>query len=131
MVTQTDTPATAIPDDVDPECRLLCEAMNLVAGIRTIESCCGHGERPYQVYFTANSLDSLPTLLYWFAGCHCGYYGWNVFAKTDCAMSPVMFRVEGPVGETAYSQAVEIALLITEWERGAPPERDLRRTIHD
>jgi len=51
------------PADLDPECRLLCEAMNAVPGIRTVESCSGHGDTPFRVYFLADSLDALPELL--------------------------------------------------------------------
>lgn len=100
------------PVDMDPECVLLCTAMNTMPGIRTVESCCGHGreDEPYRIWFEAADLASLPPLLYWFMGCHCGFYGWRVMAKTDCAASPVYFMVEGPVG--AFSEADEIAALI-------------------
>lgn len=97
---------------MDPECIPLCDAMNMVPGIGTIESCCGHNERPFHIWFMADDLKSLPPLLYWFDGCHCGFYGWRVTVETDCAMNPAVFMVEGPVG--AYNEADEIARLITE-----------------
>jgi len=109
--------------DMDPECIELCKAMNLVPGIETSESCCGHGHWPYRIWFWADDLECLPNLLYWFDGCHCGSYDWNVIVRTDCGKSPVTFRVEGPKGEEAHVQSVEIAALITEdmenlqWER--------------
>lgn len=97
---------------MDKECVILCEAINKIKGIRTVESCCGHGETPYHIWFTAERLDCLPNLLYWFAGCHCGYSGWAIKATTDCAKSPVIFCIEGPEGEIAYEQSKEIAKFI-------------------
>ena len=100
------------PDGVDKECVDLCMALNYLPGISTIESCCGHGERPYHIWFTTKYLRSLPRLLYWFARCHCGFYGWKIIVRTDCAMSPVTFMIEGPTG--AYEESYHIAKLIKE-----------------
>jgi len=100
------------PEDIDPECVPLCAAMNRVPGIQTIESCCGHGKDPFRVWFVATSLDRLPDLLYWFDGCHSGFYDWKVTVATDCAKSPVHFKVEGPAG--AFSEADSIAALIAD-----------------
>lgn len=97
--------------NMDPECVALCDAMNLIPGIRTYESCCGHGQSPFWIWFDVKSLDHLPNLLYWFDPCHCGFHGWRVIVGTDCAKSPVHFYVEGPVG--AFKEANEIARLIT------------------
>jgi hypothetical protein len=47
-----------LPADLDPECRELCEALNLLPGITTTSSCCGHGREPYRVFFAADSLDA-------------------------------------------------------------------------
>jgi len=106
-----------IPRDLDGPCRTLFLALNRYPGIRTGCSCCGHGKTPFQIWFSAESLDDLPPVLYWFDGCHCGFYGWRVIAQTDCGMSPVAFLVEGPTqGETndadAFAQADEIAGLM-------------------
>ena len=97
---------------MDQECIELCNAMNLMPGIATVESCCGHGDHPYHIWFWAEDIGCLPDLLYWFDSCHCGYQGWCVKVKTDCAKRPATFYVEGPVGEEAYTQALEIARLI-------------------
>lgn len=40
-------------DRMDPECIELCDALNGLPGIRTIESCCGHGKEPFRVFFIA------------------------------------------------------------------------------
>ena len=98
---------------LDIECEPLCHALSIMPGIRTVESCCGHGERPYHIWFEVQDLDNLPAALYYFDGCHCGFYGWRVIATTDCAMSPVKFMVEGPVG--AYAESYVIAKLIAKW----------------
>jgi hypothetical protein len=98
--------------NMDAECVALCDAMNSVPGITTTDSCCGHGEQEYRVFFAADSLESLPPLIYWFDGCHCGHCGWRVIARTDCGCSPVYFYAEGPVGTEAYKQAEDIARLI-------------------
>jgi hypothetical protein len=86
--------------------------MNNIPGIYTVESCCGHDATKYHIWFRAKRLKYLPRLLYYFDGCHCGYYGWRIIAKTDCGMSPVFFLVEGPIGEEAYKQANHIAELL-------------------
>ncbi len=103
---------------MDVECVALCDALNGVPGVRTISSCCGHGREPYRIWVTVESLEALPPMLYWFDGCHCGHYGWRVLARTDCAMGPAVFRIEGPIG--AYAQAGEIAELIN--DAGDPSE---------
>jgi hypothetical protein len=94
---------------MDTECLQLCDAMNLVPGIETVLSCCGHGEHPYRIWFVAESIDALSELLMWFHHLNCGYDGWNVIAEPDCFGCSVLFMVQGPIGEEAYKQADEIA----------------------
>ena len=99
---------------IDIECVALCEVMNKFPGIETNNSCCGHGEKPFRIYFHVSDLKDLPSLLYWFDGCHT-FYGWKVSVHTDCGMSPVYFVVEGPIGEMAYVQANRIAAKMQTW----------------
>jgi len=99
-------------EGMDKECVQLCLSMNVVPGIQTIESCCGHGKTPYRIWFVADDLESLPRLLYYFDPCHSGCPGWSVSVKTDCVMSPVTFKVEGPTGELAHANSLHIAHLI-------------------
>lgn len=98
---------TAPDRAMDPECVLLCRALNALPGITTIESCCGHGRKPFWIWFTVASLEDLPTALYYFDPRHGGCYGWHVSAITDCARSPVRFVVEGP--RRMYHEADAIA----------------------
>jgi len=53
---------------IDKECIALCDALNDLLGVRTTESCCGHGDRLFHVWFEVDSLDALPPLLYFFDG---------------------------------------------------------------
>lgn len=39
------------PNDMDPECIPICNALNAIPGIRTTESCYGHGREPFRVFF--------------------------------------------------------------------------------
>jgi hypothetical protein len=100
------------PADLDPECYDLCVALNKIPSIRTTESCCGHGEHAYVIFFQSRTMKSLIPLLYWIDGCHSGRYGWQVIVSTDCGCSGPFFRLEGPKGEQAYDDAKHIAGLI-------------------
>ncbi len=119
--------------DIDKECVALCDAINLYApAIRTVESCCGHGEKEYSIWMHVEpeGLPKLPELLYWFDDCHSGRIGWRCEVYTDCGMSPVVFNIEGPTGEQAYDDAEHIAGLISEGfgvERNDPPTEGAER----
>jgi len=39
------------PNDLDPEVLDLSVALNALPGIETYESCCGHGQLPYRIWF--------------------------------------------------------------------------------
>lgn len=94
---------------MDAECISICDAINSIPGLCTAESCCGHGEWPFKVYFMCESLEHLPVLLYYCNPCHVGFRWW-CRVKTDCAMSPVVFVLESEaVGEVAYREAGVIA----------------------
>ena len=54
---------------IDPECASLCRAINGIAGLTTIESCCGHGKSEFHIWFKViGKLGTLPHLLYWLDG---------------------------------------------------------------
>ena len=97
--------------DVDQECIALCEAINGIKGLRTVESCCGHGEKPFRIWFMVTLLENLPKLLYFIDPCHVELSGqWTCAVTTDCAMSSVTFCLESPgVGQVAYEEALKIA----------------------
>jgi hypothetical protein len=106
--------AWKVPEGIDAECVEICQALNQSQGVRTVESCCGHGEQPFRIWFKVTRLSDLPYVLWHFDRCHCGFYGWRVIAKTDCGMSPVSFMIEGPIGQQAYEEASKIAAIIRE-----------------
>ena len=54
--------------NIDTECLPLCNVLNKFKGIDTFESCCGHDEHPFRIWFTAANLEALPPLLYFFDG---------------------------------------------------------------
>jgi hypothetical protein len=103
-------------NDMDKECIALCDAINTIPGIKTVCSCCGHGQGKYRIWFTVDNHQNLPHLLYWFNGCHSGHYTWRTLVQTDCGKSEPTYYVEGPKGKEAYEQAKEIAQLILEDE---------------
>lgn len=47
---------------MDPECILLCDALNSLPGVETFESCCGHSLEPYRIYFKVSDLRGLRIL---------------------------------------------------------------------
>lgn len=100
--------------EMDKEVIPLMRAMNKINGIRTVESCCGHGKDPFRIYFRFNGNqqdieNNLPILLYYIDSCHVGF-DWDCKVRTDCAMSPPTFYIESrSVGKQAYKEAKIIA----------------------
>ena len=110
-----------LSEDMDPECLKLCQAINKISGLITVESCCGHDQRPFQIYFKVWDLTQLPHLLYWADSCHnTGFSGWRVTVYTDCGKGFPTFILEGPSGQEGYSQADKIAELLS-------ADKDLRK----
>ena len=104
---------------MDLECIGLCNAINEIQGLRTFESCCGHGAEPYRIWFWAKDIESLAPLLYYIDIWHTSFDGWSVKTNTDCSMKRPTFYIEGPVG--AYEEAEQIAksiLAFLETEEG-------------
>ena len=94
---------------IDPQVVALCDAMNSLPGITTVESCCGHGRDTFHVWFKARTFKDLARLSYKVDGCHSGVYGWHIKVWTDCA-SQLSFLLESQAkGSTAFLQADELA----------------------
>lgn len=100
---------------IDEECLNLCHALNALPGIKTIESCSGHGRAGFAIYFVADNLDAVVPVAYFADGCHSGYYGWKVIAHTDCSMDRLKFTFAGPIGFFTWAEADKIAGKILEW----------------
>lgn len=101
-----------LPNDVDPECEALCAALNQYPGVRTTESCCGHGEDPFGVWFILDHPVVLPAVVHWFGHRACGVWGWSVEVQAHSVMGPLIFRIRGPVGD--YAGANMIAQILKE-----------------
>ena len=94
---------------VDKEIVKLVEAMNKFPGIRTIETCAGHGNKAPAIWFQPDSIEDLPALLYWFDRCHSGCH-WPVHIYTDCSADHVTWMVKAMIkGDEAYQEADKIA----------------------
>lgn len=100
-----------LPDDVDPECRPLCEAMNRIPGIETFESCCGHGCKNFNIYFVADSLAALHALA---RIMHDRATRWHIIARHASGSAGLYFTLYGPVG--AFDEANKIAVNIDAME---------------
>ena len=99
-------------EELDYEVKSLVEALNMYEGIETISSCCGHDERPFRIWFSAEQIEHLAPVVYVFDSCHCGFRDWFVEVITDCSMNRAIFMIEGPIG--AYAQADKIAQYLRE-----------------
>ena len=110
-------------DRVDLEARSLVKALNALPGITTKESCCGHGKRPFCIWFDVDEMHSPGFMC--LARCTCPrYYGyrrgtWEVkLYHSD--VNPVTFVLEGPKGPVAYDMAERLAANIMEHVEGNP-----------
>lgn len=52
-----------MPRKLDVEVMKLCGAINKCAGLRTYSSCAGHGAKPFEVWFKADSVTAMFPLL--------------------------------------------------------------------
>ena len=105
-----DSPVSNYPEDMDKECIPLCDALNQIWRVDTTESCCGHGEHPFRIFFRTTSFKSLALVCYVADSCHSGAVGWKVEAITDCGMAKNRFVLEGPTGD--YEGAAKIVKAI-------------------
>lgn len=44
---------------MDAECVDLCNAINSMKGLETVESCCGHNDQPYRIFFKCHDIPAL------------------------------------------------------------------------
>lgn len=76
---------------MDPECIALCDALNALPGIRTFESCCGHGQYEFRVWFFAEEVKNLLPIEQ-----SVSRWEWTIQAThVDCP-TRVAFVLEGP-----------------------------------
>ena len=51
-----------LPASIDCECVSICNTLNRLPDVETFESCCGHGEHPFWVWFKCSNIDTLSRL---------------------------------------------------------------------
>jgi hypothetical protein len=70
---------------IDIECRSLVSAINFLPGIKTIESCCGHGNTPFHIWFEVTDYNArgLITLA------RCTSPRYNSYAKNEFRLDPL------------------------------------------
>lgn len=85
---------------MDDECINLCAALNKLPGIETYESCSGHGEAPFRIWFNVNDFDNRSLLLL-SRLMSCNYYlfnlqGWSIKLDHKDINPQMSFLLEGP-----------------------------------
>ncbi len=100
---------------IDNECLRLCEALNKLPGIETYSSCCGHGRETFYVAFHATSVDSLRLLSTVLGKMAIGVLSaWRIALVPPKYPDRCLFILEGPRGQPAYTDAIELTKLIRE-----------------
>lgn len=61
-MTTFETPKIQMPSDIDEQCVELCNTLNKLPFVETRESCAGHGEHPYWVFFRCHDAGVLSRL---------------------------------------------------------------------
>ncbi len=84
------------PDSMDTECIPICDALNALPGIKTHESCCGHGVHPHRIFFCAETIPSLRPILV-----AARSSAWHVEANWANGGDAIYFMLEGPIGPAA------------------------------
>ena len=81
---------------MDAECVDLCDAINSMTGLETVESCCGHNHQPYRIFFKCYELSALRFLQscidnrYWEYGSE-----WMITSHiSDTGPEPLYFLLE-------------------------------------
>lgn len=59
--TLCETPV-ALPSDMDEQCVGLCNTLNVLPGVATFESCCGHNKYPFRVWFRCTNINTISRL---------------------------------------------------------------------
>ncbi len=81
------------PSDIDKECVPLCNALNALPSITTFESCCGHGDHPYRIFFKTATIWGLGPILRSLSST-----AWRVEACWANGNNSIYFMLEGPIG---------------------------------
>jgi len=98
---------------MDEECIPLCDAINDIPGLKTIESCCGHGKSPFRIYTEGKSVHHRNFLILMRAldRRYGGPWEWQIqLIMNDMTEDPmhVLISSGSSVGEAAYRQSLQI-----------------------
>lgn len=100
------------PKDIDKQCIPLCDALNFIPSIRTLESCCGHGKDSFKIWFTIKKIKYLTVIGRVFDRRYGGIEGWVCeVSNTDISdLCPTFFINSGNIiGNKTYSDSKKIA----------------------
>lgn len=90
-------------DGMDPECIALCDALNSLPGIRTYESCCGHGRREFMVFLWAKEVENLGPILRAMSDSLL----WRIVPYWSNGGEFVGFRLDGPKDPSAGAELTQ------------------------
>jgi hypothetical protein len=104
---------------VDKECQELVAAIDAVPGIKTRESCCEHGQAHFWIWFQIDSGEYFTRLLRCIDG-NKHHHKWRVVVKAG--KDRPHYHLEGPRGEPAYEEALELAAIVRSEFSDVPAE---------
>jgi len=104
------------------------EALNRLPGIRTNESCCGHGTGPFRVFFLARDLGALKHVALALRAGFTGVLGWHVVVASGADNNAPYFYVEGPPGD--YAGAANVTESVA-WKANATEQLQSGRLAYD
>lgn len=84
---------------MDPECIPICDALNALPGVKTSESCCGHGKQPFRVFFNCQSFDTLKRVARAIESS-----SWKIEALYHNGSDALGFLLEGAIGHPEYTE---------------------------
>ena len=105
---------------MDKECILLCDVINSIPGLKTIESCCGHNENSFNIWFyirDEQKVHNLNLIGRVFDQRYGGISGWScTLVNGDIPNHAITFLISSGsiVGELAYEQSLQIANKVIE-----------------
>ena len=100
---------------MDNECINLCNALNEIKGIQTIESCCGHGDESFSIWvkLCKNHFENLHIIARALCSRYGGFNNWtcsaycnDIYTRGELSFELCSNNVKG---EEAYLQANKIA----------------------
>lgn len=102
---------------MDKQCVVLCDAINKIPGVRTTESCCGHGKQPMRIWLRVKTVQNLFILARSVNRMYGGpvnnrteFREWSVIVQDQDSGIGVVFLLESSTkGRQAYRQANRIA----------------------